>query len=66
MIKPQELGLDELLTPAEVAKRLRVDNTTVRRWIKSGALEAIELPRVGKRCGYRVKLATLTKLLGGK
>src|SRR5579875_1812041 len=31
----------ELLTVSEVAQRLRVDDTTVRRWIKSGALEAI-------------------------
>lgn len=55
--------LDELLTVREVAKRLRVDDTTVRRWIKSGALEAITLPHKGKRSAYRIKVATLTKLL---
>jgi excisionase family DNA binding protein len=55
--------LDELLTVREVAKRLRVDDTTVRRWIKSGALEAITLPHKGKRSAYRVKLSTMSRLL---
>src|SRR5579885_1206705 len=55
--------LDELLTVREVAKRLRVDDTTVRRWIKSGALEAITLPHKGKRSAYRVKKSTMDKLL---
>jgi excisionase family DNA binding protein len=54
---------DELLTVREVAKRLRVDDTTVRRWIKSGALEAITLPHKAKRQAYRVKLSTMNKLL---
>ena len=40
--------MDELLTVREVAKRLRVDDTTVRRWIKSGALGAITLPHRGR------------------
>jgi len=56
---------DELLTVREIAKRLRVDDTTVRRWIKSGALEAITLPHKGKRQAYRVKSSTLGKLLNG-
>lgn len=55
--------LDELLTVREVAKRLRVDDTTVRRWIKSGALEAITLPHRGRRQAYRVKRSTMDKLL---
>ncbi|GCE13240.1 helix-turn-helix domain-containing protein [Tengunoibacter tsumagoiensis] len=57
--KPQE----ELLTVREVARRLRVDDTTVRRWIKSGALEAITLPHRGKRQAYRIKKSTLDTLL---
>ena len=56
---------EELLTVREVARRLRVDDTTVRRWIKSGALEAITLPHKGKRQAYRVKKSTLDKLLQG-
>ena len=55
--------MEELLTVREVARRLRVDDTTVRRWIKSGALEAITLPHRGKRQAYRVKKSTLDALL---
>ncbi|HEX3641199.1 MAG TPA: helix-turn-helix domain-containing protein [Ktedonobacteraceae bacterium] len=54
---------EDLLTVREVAKRLRVDDTTVRRWIKSGALEAITLPHRGKRQAYRIKRSTLDTLL---
>jgi excisionase family DNA binding protein len=54
---------DELLTVREVARRLRVDDTTVRRWIKSGSLEAITLPHRAKRQAYRVKQSTLNNLL---
>ncbi len=54
---------EELLTVREVARRLRVDDTTVRRWIKSGALEAITLPHRGKRQAYRIKRSTLDELL---
>ena len=56
---------EELLTVREVAKRLRVDDTTVRRWIKSGALDAIALPHRGKRQAYRIKQSTLDVLLRG-
>jgi excisionase family DNA binding protein len=33
----------ELLTPKEVAARLRVTVRTVRRWIRSGALPAVKI-----------------------
>jgi excisionase family DNA binding protein len=56
---------DELLTVREVARQLRVDDTTVRRWIKTGALEAVTLPHRGKRRGYRVRKITLDQLLSG-
>ena len=55
--------LDELLTVREVARRLRVDDTTVRRWIKTGALVAVTLPHKGKRQAYRIKKSTLDTLL---
>ena len=55
--------LEELLTVHEVARRLRVDDTTVRRWIKNGVLEAITLPHKGKRQAYRVKQSTLEILI---
>lgn len=59
----QPVQNDELLTVHEVARRLRVDDTTVRRWINNGILEAITLPHSGKRRGYRVKQSTLNELL---
>lgn len=54
---------DELLTVQEVATRLRVNEATVRRWIKSGALEAVKLPHRGKREIYRVRRSTLSAVL---
>ncbi len=56
--------MSELLTVSEVAEILRVDDTTVRRWVKQGALEAIILPHVNERQAYRIKRETLEKLLG--
>ena len=54
--------MEELLTVQEVAQRLRVDETTVRRWIKNGELEAITLPHKGKRQSYRIRKSTLDRL----
>jgi excisionase family DNA binding protein len=56
--------MGDLLTVAEVARILRVDDTTVRRWVKQGALEAVILPHVNTRQAYRIKRETLDKLLG--
>ena len=53
----------DLLTVREVAQQLRVDDTTVRRWIKNGVLVAITLPHHGARQAYRVRRATLEALL---
>ncbi len=57
--------MEKLLTVREVARRLRVDDTTVRRWIKSGSLEAITLPHKGRRQAYRIKQSTLDALMSG-
>lgn len=54
---------EDLLTVREVAKKLRVDDTTVRRWIKNGVLEAITLPHRGTRQAYRIRRSTLDTLL---
>ena len=56
--------MSELLTVSEVADILRVDDTTVRRWVKQGTLEAIVLPHINTRQGYRIKRETLDKVLG--
>jgi excisionase family DNA binding protein len=53
----------DLMTVAEVARILRVDDTTVRRWVKQGALEAVVLPHVHRRQAYRIKRETLDRVL---
>lgn len=55
--------MSELLTISEVAKILRVDSTTVRRWVKQGALEAVVLPHMNERQSYRIKRETLDRVL---
>ena len=54
----------DLLTVSEVAEILRVDDTTVRRWAKHGAIEVIVLPHVNARQAYRIKRETLAKIMG--
>ncbi len=56
--------MNNLLTVAEVAQILRVEDTTVRRWIKQGVLDAVVLPHIHERQGYRIKRETLEKLVG--
>lgn len=58
--------MSELLMVSEVARILRVDDTTVRRWIKSGALEAVRLPHKKDRTPYRIKREVLNKYLGNQ
>ena len=50
---------EELLTVAEVAKRLRVRQETVRRYIKDGSLKALTLPGGD----YRVRESDVEALL---
>lgn len=57
--------MSELLTISEVAKQLRVKNTTVSRWIRGGAIEAVALPHANTRTVYRIRRETLDKLLKG-
>lgn len=56
---------NNLLTVSEFAHKLRVDDTTVRRWIKTGALSeyVVELPHTGKRRAYRIMDAALGALM---
>ncbi len=56
--------MSDLLTVAEVARILRVDGTTVRRWVKQGVLDAVVLPHVNARQAYRIRRETLDKMLG--
>jgi len=58
-----ETAESELLTVSEVSAILRVDATTVRRWVKHGTFEAVSLPHRGRRQAYRIRKATMDKLL---
>lgn len=55
--------MDNLLRVSEVAQLLRVDATTVRRWIAQGLLESVTLPHIGKRRVYRVKREVVEQFL---
>jgi excisionase family DNA binding protein len=54
----------DLLTVKEVSNILRVNDSTLRRWIKNGAMQAVILPHLSGRQGYRIKRETLDTLLG--
>jgi excisionase family DNA binding protein len=52
------MGADQdWMTVAEVADRLRVDDVTVRRWIRGKLLPALDLGSA--KAGYRVARADL-------
>jgi excisionase family DNA binding protein len=51
---------EKLLTLDEVADQLSVTVETVRRWIRSGEMEAIDL---GGRAGYRVSESALERFI---
>jgi excisionase family DNA binding protein len=53
----------DLLTVREVARCLRVDCTSVRRWIHDGILDAIRLPGNGKYAKFRIRKSTLERIL---
>lgn len=48
-------------TPREIAERLRVDYTTVMRWIRAGVLEA-ETIQEGRCNRHRIKKAAVDTL----
>ena len=60
MSTPEAAAGDRLLTVPEVAAALRVDENTVRRWIKRGRLHGFNL---GNRTGYRVSQSELDHFL---
>jgi len=54
----------KLLTVKEVAKILRVDESTIRRWAHTGHLKAVAIPQNGgKRHKYRFDANTVEALL---
>jgi excisionase family DNA binding protein len=58
-----EGNYEQLLTVKEVAKILKVNETTVRRWIKEGALPAILLPKSRGRKNFRIRKSVLDTIL---
>ena len=54
---------ERLLTVPEVARRLRVNAGTVRKWVHDGLLEAIILPHRGKRVSYRVRASLIEQIV---
>jgi excisionase family DNA binding protein len=52
---------EEYFTPREVARWLRVDYTTVIRWIRTGILE-VETIREGRRNRHRIRKTTIETL----
>jgi CTP synthase len=51
---------DQLLTLEDVADRLRISVSTVRRWVKSNELRSI---KIGNRGQYRISLSDLEEFL---
>jgi excisionase family DNA binding protein len=47
---------DEWLTVRDVAARLKVQEETVRRWVREGELPALAL---GRKAGFRIRPADL-------
>jgi excisionase family DNA binding protein len=60
MTREARLSQGELFTVEEVAARLKVNPQTVREWIRSKRLIAVDL---GRRAGYRVTAADLDRFL---
>ena len=58
--------MSELLTVAEVARLFHVDEMTVRRWAKLGALEARVLPSLNGRQKFRFKREVVEHVLTPK
>jgi excisionase family DNA binding protein len=52
---------DELLTVADVARRLQASPATIRRWLRAGRLRG-SLPG-GDRLGYRIPASEVDRLL---
>lgn len=55
------MGIDNLLTPAEVARLLKLNLLTIYRYIKSGDLVAARFGR-----SYRIKEVDLEKFINEK
>ncbi len=53
---------DELLTVPEVARRLKVSEETLRRWLRAGKIRGRRLGAT--RTGWRISASELRRFLG--
>jgi excisionase family DNA binding protein len=52
---------EEVLTVAEVARRLRVHPVTLRKWLRAGKVRGVRLG--GTKTGWRIPASEVTRLL---
>ena len=52
---------ERVLTVPEVAERLRINEETVRRWLRTGKIRGVRLG--GTRAGYRIPESEVGRLL---
>jgi excisionase family DNA binding protein len=52
--------MEELFTPQEVAQKLKIDMSTVYRWIREGRLKAVKIGHF-----WRISESELSRLLKG-
>ena len=52
---------ERVLTVPEVAERLRINQVTVRRWLRTGKIQGVRLG--GTRAGYRIAESEVDRLL---
>jgi excisionase family DNA binding protein len=55
--------VDRVLTVPEVAERLRLNEETVRRWLRTGKLRGNRLG--GTKAGYRIPESEVERVLRG-
>ena len=53
--------MEELFTPQEVAQKLKIDMSTVYRWIREGRLKAVKIGHF-----WRISESELNRLLKGE
>ena len=53
----------DLMTIAEVARKLRVERATVQRWAHAGQIDVITIPSVGRNKRYRMHRKAFEALL---
>ncbi len=51
----------QMLTVPEVARQLRVNEESVRRWLRSGRLKGVRIG--GPRAGYRIPESEVARIL---